>query len=85
MDFFLKIYLEQEKLLLDKLDDNSLRPLCPDQAREEVDEDDAEGEGEDVDHKKGESPPVQAGHDFAGCRFRLTLRLDGKHNLTLVI
>ena len=49
---------------MDKLDDNSLRPLCPDQAREEVDEDDAEGEGEDVDHKKGESPPVQAGHDF---------------------
>ena len=70
---------------MDKLDDNSLRPLCPDQTCEEVDEDDAEGEGEDVDHKKGESPPVQAGHDFAGCRFRLTLRLDGKHNLTLVI
>ena len=50
---------------MDKFDDNSLRPLCPDQAREEVDEDDAEGEGEDVDDQEGESPPVQAGHDFA--------------------
>ena len=49
---------------MDKLDDNSLRPLCPDQAREEVDEDDAEGEGEDVHDQEGESPPVQAGHDF---------------------
>ena len=64
MDFFLKIYLEQEKLLLDKRDDNSLRPLRPDQTCEEVDEDDAEDEGEDVDHQEGESPPVQAGHDF---------------------
>ena len=50
---------------LDKLDDNSLRSLCPQQAHEEVVEDDAEGEGEDVEDEEGESPPVQVGHDFA--------------------
>ena len=39
-----------------------LRSLCLDEASEEVDEDDAEDEGEDVHNEEGEGPPVQAGH-----------------------
>ena len=42
--------------------DSLLRSLCLDEASEEVDEDDAEGEGEDVHDEEGEGPPVQAGH-----------------------
>ena len=39
-----------------------LRSLGLDQASEEVDEDDAEGEGEDVHDQEGKGPPVEAGH-----------------------
>ena len=39
-----------------------LRSLCLDEAGEEVDEDDAEGEGEDVHDEEGKRPPVEAGH-----------------------
>ena len=42
--------------------DSLLRSLCLDEAGEEVDEDDAEGEGKDVHNEEGERPPVQAGH-----------------------
>ena len=38
--------------------DSLLRSLCLDEAGEEVDEDDAEGEGEDVHDKEGKRPPV---------------------------
>ena len=39
-----------------------LRSLGLDQASEEVDEDDAEGEGKDVYDQEGKGPPVEAGH-----------------------
>ena len=42
--------------------DSLLRSLCLDEAGEEVDEDDAEGEGEDVHDEEGKRPPVEAGH-----------------------
>ena len=39
-----------------------LRSLSLDEASEEVDEDDAKDEGEDVHNEDGKGPPVQAGH-----------------------
>ena len=39
-----------------------LGSLCLDQAGEEVDEEDAECERDDVHDQEGEGPPVQVGH-----------------------